>query len=960
MNMDSFLYGVAKDIVKNYNNDFSKLNIIFPNKRAITFFNEAIYELINKPFLSPNYYTITDFLSKNSSLVIGDDLSLVYELYRVYSEVFISKNKVKNGTYEVESFDSFFIWGKMLLSDFDDIDKNLADPKSIFRNIEDFKTIDDVFDFLTDEQKKVLEKFFSSFRDENKTELGKRFSKIWNSLNEIYHKYNTQLIDKGIGYSGMIYRHLANNIQEVLSEDENEYAIIGFNVLNEAEKRIFFELKTKPGTRFYWDYDLYYKDDIKQEAGLFIRQNLKDYPMDSSFEVEDKNIESRKQDIEIVNSSGESAQINYLSNFFKKIEQDKDLKQNEIAIILGNESLLQSVLNVLPQTIASTPTKVNITMGYEFTSTPLFSLINSYIEYQSSLLSSKTCNLINLLPFLENAYWNKRDLDKVISPLKKNRLTFVEDISVFGFGDILDAKLKPLDLIDAVDNILLEIAKDNSEINYNHNSIDNVLFEIIYRISTSINRLRDTILKDDINIDINLFHKILIVELSSISIPFEGDPFDGVQIMGLLETRTLDFKYVIFLSCNDDLIPRVSNESSFIPHNIRFAYNLNTINKKISLFAYYFYRLLHRSKYITFVYNSSNTVSSKKEISRFLNQIIIEFKTHNALIDNKNIIYNALSSKIEPEENNIIEVIKQESHIEKIKNKEFLSASFLNEYLDCPLRFYFSKIADINPFEPYDQNINPMDFGNIFHKSAMNMYNEITQGKRIIINKDEIDRVLKDKGLIDRIVREAFRSDFLKSDDKNINIKQIHNINIEVIKQYIINLLEYDKQNTPFEIIAMEETFRVDFKGLRFGGIIDRIDYKDGNYKIIDYKTGSPEKGKVEGIEDLFFIDGEDCPKRLKNRFQIHFYSWLFFNDMESQKKYGINNLTNISSELRHIIQLNNENKEVFEYNIDLNQRFTDQMSLLIDEIQNNLNQNYSRRKSEKNCIYCNYQHYCY
>ena len=957
MNKDSFLYCIAKDIVKNYNSDFSNLNIIFPNKRAITFFNEAIFELINKPFLSPNYYTITDFLSKNSSLIIGDELSLVYELYKVYSEVFAAKNKISN-VYEIESFDSFFMWGKMLLNDFDDIDKNLAEPKSIFKNIEDFKTIDDVFDFLTEEQKVVLEMFFAGFRQDNKTELSKRFSTIWNSLNEIYHLYTSQLKEKGIGYSGMLYRILTENISEVMEDNENEYAIIGFNVLNEAEKKIFSGLKTKPNTHFYWDYDKYFKDDIKQEAGLFIRQNLIDFPMDKSFDFKDDNIETNKQSIEIINSSGESAQINYLDRFFKSIEGEKDLKQNEIVIVLGNENLLPSVLRALPQSIASFPTKVNITMGYEFTSTPLFSLINSYLNYQSSILSSKNYNFIDLLPFIENPYWENRSLDKVIKPLKKSRITFIEDIDAFGFGDILKPQLKPLDLIDSVDKILFEVAKGNTENKFANNSIDNVLYEIIYRVSTSLNRLRDTIIKDEIDLDITLFHKILIIELSSISIPFEGDPFDGVQIMGLLETRTLDFKHVVFLSCNDDLVPRISNENSFIPHSIRYAYNLNTTNKKISLYAYYFYRLLQRSKNIAFVYNSANTVSSKKEISRFLNQIIIEFKSNNKLFENKNIIYNSLNSKIEAEDKINLEIIKKETHIDLIKSREFLSASYLNEYLDCPLRFYFSKIANIKPFEPYDQNINPMDFGNIFHKSAMDIYKEITSEKRIVINKEDIDRVLKNQTLIDNIVRKAFKAEFLKTKEGDINIKQIHNINIEVIKQYIINLLEYDKNNTPFEIIAMEKEVNYKFKGFRFGGIIDRIDYKDGEIRVIDYKTGIAEKGKAE-IEDLFIID-DDNTKRLRNRFQIYFYSWLLFNNTNTQKELNIQNFSSISSELRHIIQLNQDKKEVYDYDENINQRFTNQIESLLIDIQNNINQNYRRRKSDKNCIYCYYKHYCY
>lgn len=1003
MNKNSFIYNVADDIAKEFDYDFSNLNIIFPNKRAITFFNDSLYENIQKPFFSPNYFTISDFVNKYSRLNIADELTLIYNLYIVYIDIYYKANPVENDQAK-ESFDNFYYWGKMLLSDFDDLDKNLADAKILFRNIQEYKAYDSQFDFLSDDQKEVLKNFFNGFKD-NPSQLNRQFVAIWNCLYDIYTEFKKRLFERGIGYSGMLYRNVVESFSHIeIDEDTKQidrYCIIGFNVLNKVEQEIFRFIKQTYFTRFYWDYDEYYLKDQKQEAGLFMRKNLSNFPMPESYKVDVNLISTTKQDIEVIKSPSENAQIGYIKEWFSLIENQTsgDICQSDIAIILGNEALLPSVLKALPDIVGKEKIRVNITMGYEFQSTPLYGLISAYLDYQYTLKKNSNSRLVKLLPFIEHPYWSNQEggLQAKIDKLKNDRVSYLTKGKrmELGFEDLLESKSSPKEIIEALQLIIKKVAILNiKKKKVDKNAIEEVLAEILYRINISLNRLNDIIEKSEISIDNKLFHKIILSELRSIKIPFEGDPINGVQIMGLLESRNLDFKYILMLSANDDFIPNVSGENSFIPFSIRSAYNLTTIQRKISVFAYYFYRLFHRSESLHFIYNSTSSTSKKKELSRFLQQVRIEFQSIDDYERLKQFKYKTLASKIGVPQSQDIEIKKHNTHIDKILKKEFFSASYLNTYLDCPFMFYLSKLSKVEAPDRYDDELTPIDFGNVFHHSAKSIYEELLGriGKNTEITKEDIDQIRRDKDKIDNIVRWELQTQFLdikKEHKELLSLNQSQYIQLEVIKRYIYNLLDMDYDYAPFIMIAMEENVIKSIDGIVAGGQIDRIDYKDGVLRVLDYKTSNPKRidpKKAPSISELFakenLLDMEgneevNDEKREGYIFQTLYYSWLLTDNTEDLKKITNLSFKSIKPELIYIksyvkgdyssnILIKNDinvdkGVELLDY-YPYHKDFDENLRLLFQEILtiNKDNELYRRRKSESNCKYCDFTTFCY
>lgn len=991
---ECFLSKVAINIAETYNKDFSNLNIIFTNKRAKTFFNEALYMHLQKPFFSPQYYTINDFVNKHSNLVQGEELVLVYNLYKVYSEVFYRDKE----NIEVESFDKFYYWGIMLLKDFDDIDKNLASAEHIFKTIEEYKELDNKFDFLNQEQKEILNNFFEGCFKGKSSEIKTHFVYVWNCLFEIYNKYKERLRELGIGYSGMIYRDVVesfkdkdniqnsqDNSQQLTFNKDQSFCIIGFNVLNKVEKEIFSLLKQNYDTRFYWDYDDYYVNNPRQEAGLFMRENLKDFPTAEGFEINTNLIENNNTNLKIISSPNENGQVGYINNWLEGlVKTNPDLEQKDIAIILCNEDLLPSVLSALPQNIGEEKTKVNITMGYKLQATSMYGLIDSYLNYQSSLIKSPIIRLKNLLPFIEHNYF-ENDYKKTISELKKNMVITLSQEDIKGFGeiaDILKQKTTPYEIIFSIQEIINLVAKKNiKKETKGHNGIEEVLFETLYRLSNSLNNLKDLFLSDEIQIKGKLLFQTIRSSLTSIMIPFEGDPIDGIQIMGLLESRSLDFKHILFLSTNDDVLPNVGAESSFIPFSIRKAYNLTTIERKIAVFAYYFYRLFHHAKSIHFLYNSTTTDIKPKEMSRFLQQIRIE--------SNKKFTYSTFISNINTPEEKKVELIKHKSYIDKLINKGkegYFSPTFLNDYLNCELKFYLKRVLALDSVDEFEEDLQDNDFGTIFHDSANLFYKQITDKKKSnIITQSDIDN---HKNNIPQIASLNFERVYLNKNNRiktKVEYNQLQKIKLEILIKYLYKLLEIDKSYCPFTIIGMEteviKEILVNENKIKVGGKIDRIDYKvnenkEGVLRVLDYKTNNSPKKEV-GVDEIFdlidSLEEREPAKRNDYILQAFLYSWLIAHNEDEDLKKTLSKIRidKIKPEILYIkkanskdylsdIVLKDEGKTInVEDYLEFDSKFDSELNYCLEKMLTyKENELCSQRKND--CEYCEYKSICY
>jgi len=563
-----------------------------------------------------------------------------------------------------------------------------------------------------------------------------------------------------------------------------------------------------------------------------------------------------------------------------------------------------------------------------------------------------------------------------------------EEIESFGeLSHLLKPQISPQDLLSSIEEIIRIIVKTNistEKDSKGNNGIEEVLSETIFRLSGVINNLKDLFQSNNITIEGNLLYQTIRLQLSSIMIPFEGDPINGVQIMGLLETRSLDFKHILFLSTNDDVLPNVSQDNSFIPFTIRKAYNLTTIERKIAVFAYYFYRLFHHSSSIHFLYNANTTNVKPKEMSRFLQQLRIE--------SGKEFTYKTLISNIQSSIPQDINVEKSQEYIKKVlekSEKRFLSPTYINDYLNCELKFFFKHIYNLETIEDFEEELQDNVFGTIFHDSAKEFYNNIIKAKKEKGLSDIEARKIYESDIegqekhIDLIVKNNYEKVFLKKAYRtlpDIEYNQISKIKLTILSKYMQQLVKLDKAYAPFYIIALEEKFIkpiiVEGKSINIGGYIDRIDYKVNDkgekvIRVLDYKTNDKKKEAVH-FDEVFFYEG-DNPKRNDYILQAFVYSWLIFNNAAFDKMLHGLSYDIINPEILYIKQ---SIIDGYTSQIELKSYEDSKKQIIVDnfldyekEFANNLNdcikdmisktENTHYQQEKHNCTYCDFKSIC-
>lgn len=789
--MKSFLAYVAEDIIQKYGTDLSRTAVVFPNKRASLFLNEHLARLTNgKPLWSPAYITISELFRQQSSLTVADPIKLVCDLHKSFCL----------HTGSDETLDKFYGWGQLLISDFDDIDKNMADAERVFANLRDIHELDDL-SYLTDEQRQLLKHFFSHFTEEHETELKQRFLRLWSHFTDIYHDFNERLAQQGLAYEGALYRSVVTNNQETITNNSyDRYLFVGFNLLQKVEQQLFSQLQKEGKARFYWDFDDYYMQ--QHEAGRFIASYLSYFPNELDSQREDiyKNFQQPK-DITYLAAPTEHIQARYVSKWLRDQQRYKDGRRT--AIVLCNEQLLPTVIHCLPDEVE----KVNITTGYPLSQTPVASFIQRYYDMVLGGNSTRLVRVFHRHPYAR----------------------FVED------GQPLLTMLRA-------------IAQGAKE------EITDPLFqESLFRAYTLVNRLNALVESGDLQVSDTTLQRLVNQLIQQTTIPFHGEPAEGLQVMGVLETRNLDFEHVLLLSCNEGNMPKGVNDSSFIPHSIRQAYELTTVENKVSIYAYYFHRLLQRAKDVTILWNNATEDGQRGEMSRFMLQLLVESRQHitqHTLQSGKSI------ARYTPAP------IEKTPHVLDLLNQQFigpdalLSPSAINKYMRCQLQFYYRYIAGIKePDEPADeQELDNRIFGNIFHLAADTLYHQLPKH----VTREALDQLLKSKIAIGKAVDDAFHEEL-----PHALIGGLHLINCEVIIRYLRQLIEIDKALAPFDILGLEcDVYRelavTDGQSagslqLRLGGRIDRLDQmSDGRIRVVDYKTSSKKIKYLNSVEDIF------------------------------------------------------------------------------------------------------------
>ncbi len=955
--METFLKQVAHDLYNKTEGNFTKVAIVFPNKRASLFFNEYLAQESDRPIWSPTYVSISELFRQSSDLSIADPIKLVCDLYKVFQKATGSK----------ETLDDFYFWGEMLIADFDDADKNMADTHALFSNLKDLNELMDNYDFLEEGQKEALSLFFHNFSINQVTELKQRFISMWNVLGDIYTEYKALLESQSIAYEGMLYRQVIEQL-DVEALPYNKYIFVGFNVLNKVEHTLFKKLNEAGKAMFYWDYDTFYLNKTPHEAGEFIRRNLRDFPSELPASFFD-NLNQPKE-VTFIESPTENGQVRYLPQW---IRENLTSQEKETTVVLCNEALLQPVLHALPDNVKH----INITMGFPLSQTPAYSFVNALMELHTSGYNPNNGRYL----FAEVISVLKHPYTRQLSPeAEKLEQTLTRDNRFYPLpselkqDNVLELLFTPrrnnLDLCSMLSEALKEVAVIYQQQAASHSdAFDQLYRESLFKTYTLVNRFHTLIESKELNVQAGTFQRLLTRVMSSSSIPFHGEPAIGMQVMGVLETRNLDFRHLIMLSVNEGQLPKAGGDSSFIPYNLRKAFGMTTIDHKIAVYAYYFYRLMQRAEKVTLVYNTATDGINRGELSRFMLQFLIEWGYP--------VLRKQLEAAQSPQDSTPIIIEKTPDVMERMKSvfdirnnpKALISPSALNCYLDCPLKFYYKYVALLSAPDEVTADIDSAKFGSIFHYAAEHIYKDLTaHGK--LISKENLETLLKDEVRLQTYVDNGFKELFFNlPPNEQPEYNGIQLINSAVIVKYIQQLLRNDLRYAPFTFVGSEQrifenieicTSTGDIQS-RIGGIIDRIDSKGESLRIVDYKTGG-DADTPANVQSLFIPD----KKRSNYVFQTFLYASIVCKKLREKNDSRL-----VAPALLYIHRAASENyspviqmgeprkpKEPVDNFAQYEGDFRENLKTLLEDIFNP-DISFTQTEIEDKCAYCDFKALC-
>ena len=874
--MKAFLKELAENVYRDHGSGLDQVTIVFPNRRAGLFFRKYLAEILEKPVWSPAIVSLEDFIRPLSALQPLDKLSLVFKLFGVYK-------KIRPGK---EEFDRFFYWGEMLLKDFDDVDKYLVHAKNLFVNLSRQKELDQVFDYLTEEQKEIILEFWHNFDDRPSAEK-ESFIQIWEILFKLYDRFTSELAADNLGYMGMIYRDVVRKIEDnLLHTPYKDVIFAGFNALTKSEEKIISWFVKEEGARVYWDVDAYYVEDENQEAGLFFREYAKKPLFEESFArpLPDHMKQQQDKNITITGVSMAVGQAKVLGQHLREKFSESKQYENSV-IILPEEHLLFPVLHSLPEQI----TKINVTMGFPLRNTPLYSLFEHLLEMQINLRHAASGDEVffpyrQVLAILKHPYvrnYDKQLAERNIRDIEKNNRIFIEAATLEPDKILYPLIFKTLregnEVFPYLLDILMVINGRGSE-----DERHDLEKEYTYQFFTQLKRLQEIIGEQHIALDLKGFLRLFRQMVQSLRLPFSGEPLRGLQIMGVLESRNLDFENVFILSMNEGAFPSSANQHSFIPYNLRKAFELPTFDHLDAIYAYLFYRLIQKARNVHLYYNTQSNINAGGEMSRFLQQLLFE----TGFRINSYVLNNGVKLPL-PETITITKSAAVAGELRKFMKDQpgfshRLTPSAINTYLDCRLKFYLRHVARIREPDKLEDEVDPKVFGNVLHHTMEFLYKEFTTvKKRNSVMPQDFDFLY---ARLDDAIVTAFRMQYEIPDHKLFVFEGRNILAKAMVRKFAGKILENDRLYAPFDIVGLEAdeedgyhadiAVKVDGKQHVIGlkGVIDRIDSKDGVVRVIDYKTGKDDK-QITDIRSLFDRHHE---KRNKAALQTLFYSLLF------------------------------------------------------------------------------------
>jgi len=869
-NNEYFLEALAKFIYQRDKTEISNFCFVFPSRRSGIFFKHYLGKITDAPIWSPSVLTINEFAQLFTSILPVDSLTLLFKLYHTFKEL----------TNTNQSFDDFIPWGEMILSDFNDIDNYLSNPKTLFSNLLSIKEIETDYSFLTPNQVEAIRVFWSSFSPEKLSNEQKMFIQNWELLYPFYTKFNQALEAENLAYSGAINRQIAETITsfDIDSLSFKKIIFCGFFVLTPAEQKLFNGLQKKGIAEFYWDYSPWIMGNSKvfnagnqlpfKDAGWFMNENITHFPSPAQW-----HLPQTKQwpEITITGVSRSSEQLRIVTRFLTEEASSNKSDKNRTAILLTNESFLIPTLHAIPPEYD----KINVSLGYPLKSTPVFSLLDAVFNLQKNARSTAAGKSWfyhrDVMPLLQHAYISLAEPIETLSikerMISRNSL-FIEasELTTTPFFEHLFTVITHgHQFPNYIEKILLtsyQLLTDES--NFEQEFVFAAYKQVI-KLGDLLNNLQESVLPKTW---LQLFRRMA----QNVTVPFKGEPLNGLQVMGVLETRAIDFDAIAILHMNEGIFPKNSPPNSFIPNNLRIGFGLPTLEHQDAIFYYYFFRLIHRAKKVQLLYLTSGQDFQTGEMSRYLYQLFLQYKgtvRHEIAIEKLTLEHKkSLTASKTPD---VIAQINQYGS-EGIKK---LSPSAISQYIECTLRFYFKYICRLKENEEIIDDPDARIFGLLFHTTIEKLYKPFTNK---LVSESEFKSLLNNKVRIEEALKESFTEHFSDKafDPLFADYEGKNQLVYDVLFKYTQQFIENDCSQAPIFIKGLETvvntTIRLESDHcISLQGTIDRLDEVQNQIRVIDYKTGKGENK----IAELSYLFDPQKHSKLKAIFQTLLYSHM-------------------------------------------------------------------------------------
>ncbi len=854
----------------------SRYVFCFPNHRSALFFSRHLHDVYGGSCIVPSTITIDELFGLFSDRCIADRTTLLFRLFNIYRK--LSKRADK------EEFDQFVFWGDMLLSDFDDIDKYLVPAERIFSNIRDLKEIEATFAGFEPEVIEVIQSFWRNYRPANlegEDEKREVFSQTWSILNDLYILFKKELAEENLAYAGMMEREVVE--MEDLHLDRlpfKKVVFVGLTAISKADRILMSRLLVDQRAEFCWDYaDPLIRDPKSpmSSASFFTAANLKDFPNEIADDELAEGLipdSQRKYSLfEVPSGVGQAQLARHILKQWKE-KLGKGFDPIRTAVVLPDERLLIPMLYAVPKELGI----FNVTMGYGLKNTPIASFVQNLANLQDTYRPHEdqpgTFYYRQVLPILQHNYITAITGDPASSLIKSitDGNLYQVPVTAFEQDPLLSMIFRPSGTAEQTIDYLLQILERIME---HHDMFADTDYEFVYHYRATVSKLGESVRQQAFDFTPRTLFMLLTKLVNGVSVPFSGEPLQGLQIMGVLETRSLDFDNIIFLSMNEGIFPAKPSSNTFVPMSLRNAFGMPTQKHRDAVFAYHFYRLISRAKNVVMIYDSRTDGVQVGEESRYVKQL-------RYLLNHDKLKAKVISSDIVIPEPNRIEVVKTPEMLQQLRDSlrpngsRALSASCLKDYIKCPLRFYLGFVNKLKEDKDVNADVDQRTFGDILHNALRDLYSSC-EGKRVDAGllRQYIDHP---EGEVSKAIHEEFKNVMKVSRVEGYNL-----LVSRILTQYAVETLRHDAGLGIFEYLAGEKTLYFNYKSkddlqVKVVCIFDRIDkLPDGTIRIVDYKTGSSAKGNklvMNNIPQLFAAEDKGSPEA----FQVMLYCLMLMN----------------------------------------------------------------------------------